>query len=219
MAGRRKRWLSDRAKARLVAPALAWLIQLLGWSWRFRVDDRAGLTRGEVDGPVIWVFWHNRVLAVAAARRRFFPMRTGYVLTSASGDGLIIAEVMRRLGAGAVRGSSSRGGAAAYRELLRLVGEGEDIAITPDGPRGPRHEIQPGAVRLALKAGVALMPVRVEASSAWRLKTWDRFMVPKPFARVELITGELLKPAGWELGKEEREGRVRSELAARMGGE
>src|SRR5690606_16823834 len=98
-------------------------------------EDRCGLLNGEAPRPLIWIFWHNRILGVTMAKDRFIHDRFGAVLTSASRDGELLAAVMARFGVDAVRGSSSRRGGTALRELTALLRSGRDIVITPDGPR------------------------------------------------------------------------------------
>lgn len=169
-----------------------WLIRLLGWTYRFRVEDRCGLTRrGEIESPLIWCVWHNRVLALASARR-LFPWRRGAVLTSASHDGAALAAAVRVLGVGAVRGSSSRRGTAALKEMVRLLASGIDVGVTPDGPRGPRYALHPGLAKLAQVSRRPVMCVHVRFGAALRLKTWDRFVVPLPLSRISLVFDELL---------------------------
>ena len=106
-------------------------------------------------------------------------------------DGEIIAQIAERLGYTTVRGSSSRGGGRALIGLMRAIESGRDGAVTPDGPRGPAHVFAPGAAIASQRTGAALLPVRASASRAWRLKSWDRFLVPKPFARVRVVYGPL----------------------------
>jgi hypothetical protein len=167
---------------RMIAATLsAWTRTL-----RFRIDDRSGFSRGEIGGPAIWAFWHNRIFAMPAVARRFLPGRSGAVLTSPSRDGAILAEVMRRFGQRSVRGSSSRRGAVALRELAGVIAAGGDVAITPDGPRGPRYHLQPGIVLLAQRTETPVIPFGVEYSACWRVGRWDGFMIPVPFARVEV---------------------------------
>jgi lysophospholipid acyltransferase (LPLAT)-like uncharacterized protein len=173
--------------ARTVAPFLiAALVQLLGRSWRLRVVDEGGILTPDFQSrpPLIWVFWHNRLLVGAMFWVRRLQPRRGAVLISRSKDGEILAGVVRKLGGEPVRGSSSRGGATALSELARRLGNACDAWITPDGPRGPRYAVHPGAVWLAQTTGAAIVPVNVEASSCWRLKSWDGFIIPKPFARL-----------------------------------
>ena len=102
----------------------------------------------------------------------------------------MVARAMAVFGLGAVRGSSSRRAVAALVGLKRALLEGLDVCLTPDGPRGPRYRIQPGIIKLAEATGAPIVPIHVRFSSAWRLKTWDRFVIPKPFSRVEVTFAE-----------------------------
>jgi lysophospholipid acyltransferase (LPLAT)-like uncharacterized protein len=108
---------------------------------------------------------------------------------SRSADGDLIAKVLERWGYRAVRGSSSRGGSEALRQIVRLVRSGQSVAITPDGPRGPRRKMKPGAVLAASMAGVPILPMSSGTPRAWWFGRWDRFLVPKPFARVKIVYG------------------------------
>jgi lysophospholipid acyltransferase (LPLAT)-like uncharacterized protein len=132
------------------------------------------------------------MFAVPLLRVRATPHRTGAALTSGSRDGAIVAAVMRAFGQKAVRGSSSKRGAAAVRELAGTLEAGEDVAVSPDGPRGPRYTVGPGVVFLAQQTGAAILPIHVEYSRAVRLKSWDRFMIPVPFAEVRVIFDRLI---------------------------
>ncbi|RYD62829.1 MAG: DUF374 domain-containing protein, partial [Verrucomicrobiaceae bacterium] len=118
--------------------------------------------------------------------QRFFRHRKGAALISRSKDGEILANCIERFGGEAVRGSSSRGGSSALAQLKRMIEEGYDIYITPDGPRGPRYSLSPGAVWLAQTSGAAIMRISIEYSSYWRLGRWDGFVIPKPFARIDV---------------------------------
>jgi hypothetical protein len=120
------------------------------------------------------------------------PHRAGAVLTSASRDGAIIAAVMRNFSLKSVRGSTSRRGATALLELTGTLKAGEDVAVTPDGPRGPRYKLGPGVVFLARQTGAAILPIHIEYSRVLRLKSWDRFMIPLPFTKVNVIFGDLV---------------------------
>jgi lysophospholipid acyltransferase (LPLAT)-like uncharacterized protein len=167
---------------------MATLVRLLGWSWRLRVTDDAGiLSRERTAGPpLIWVFWHNRLLVGAMFWVRRLQPRRGAVLISRSKDGEILAQIVSKLGGEPVRGSSSKGGATALAELARRMPAPCDAWITPDGPRGPRYAVHGGAVWLAQATGAEIVPVAVETASCWRLKSWDGFIIPKPFARVHV---------------------------------
>ena len=167
------------------------LIRVVCVTLRFRLDDRSGITKDPPDGSLIWLFWHNRVFSVPFIYRKFLRERSGAVLTSPSRDGEIIAQVMKRFGCAAVRGSSNKRPAAALRELVTWIKGGNDIAITPDGPRGPMYELQPGVIKVAQLTKAPVFPIHVHYSKCFRLKSWDRFMIPWPFSRVDVTFGEL----------------------------
>lgn len=142
-------------------------------------------------GPFIVAFWHRHLLLMPYCYRRGRIS----ILISRHRDGELIARTMGRFGFAASRGSSTRGGAAALRELLRRVREGRDLAFTPDGPKGPVGVVKPGVVQVAALAGVPIQPVALAASRCRRLASWDRFVVPLPGSRVHLVYGELLRVA------------------------
>jgi lysophospholipid acyltransferase (LPLAT)-like uncharacterized protein len=177
-------------RARLLVAVGYRLFQLWVRTLRFVVDDRAGII-GEVPRRrFIATVWHNRLFLFPYSVRRFLPERRGVGLVSASRDGAILAEMLKRLGFGAVRGSSSRRGAAALLELADVIATGGETAITPDGPRGPAYQLSGGIIFLAQKSGADILPMNFEFSRCWRLKSWDRFIVPKPFSTVRVIFGE-----------------------------
>ena len=175
---------------RLIPGLIVFLLRALALTLRFRIDDRCGITRG-VMRPFIGAFWHNRMLVIPVAYQRYCRGRRGHCLTSPSKDGAIIAGVMARFGIGSVRGSSSRRGTTALRELTAILEAGEDVAITPDGPRGPKYQISPGIVKLAQLTGTSVMPIHVGYSRYWEIKSWDAFRIPKPFAQVTVVFGPL----------------------------
>ena len=132
--------------------------------------------------PVIFVFWHGHLLPLVHYHRH----ERIVVLVSEHADGERIARVLARRGFGTVRGSSTRGGVGGLRALVRAARAGRDLALTPDGPRGPRGEFKPGALAAARMTGLPIVPLAVAASRAWHLSSWDGFLVPKPFARVRI---------------------------------
>jgi lysophospholipid acyltransferase (LPLAT)-like uncharacterized protein len=172
---------------------VATLVRAAARTWRLSVHDKAGLLQTKDAPPVIWVFWHNRLLVVPVVYERFFKNRKSAVLISRSRDGGILAGCIERFGGEPVRGSSSRGGASALRELQRRVQNGCDAYITPDGPKGPRYSVSVGSLWLAQVTGAALLPVSMECSSCWRLGRWDGFIIPKMFARVDVTLRTLHK--------------------------
>jgi lysophospholipid acyltransferase (LPLAT)-like uncharacterized protein len=178
-------------KQKFLAAVASTLARLIFSTIRLRVNDRAGFLTNPPQGPRILVFWHNRIPAISIGFLRHYhgkhPSRKGVsVLTSPSKDGDILAGVMANLGMGSVRGSSSRRGSTAIRELTALLESGVDLAITPDGPRGPKYSLGPGAVFLSQKTGIPIMPLHACYHNAIRLKTWDNFAIPLPFSRVDI---------------------------------
>jgi lysophospholipid acyltransferase (LPLAT)-like uncharacterized protein len=188
----RRRGVRDRLLGVVVALG-AMFYRLLGWTWRVRYVNpevvepfRAGKL------PYLFACWHGQMLPLLWAHRN----QGISILVSEHRDGEIITRVAGTIGFGAVRGSSSRG---AGRALLGLVAElerGGAVAVTPDGPRGPAEEFAPGALVAAQRARVPVITVGAGVSSAWRLDSWDRFVIPKPFARVSVAYGgpEFLPP-------------------------
>jgi len=136
--------------------------------------------------PVLGLCWHGHLL-VFAFRQRGAGLAT---LISQSKDGEYIARVVQRWGFTVLRGSSSRGGSGALRSMVRVLRDGQSLAVTPDGPRGPRRRLKPGALLAARMSGVPILPTAAAATRAWWLGGWDRFLVPKPLARVRLVYGQ-----------------------------
>lgn len=170
--------------------ALLWpaglLLRLWGRSLRFEVtpEDFARWTKH--DEPVAIVLWHNRLFLAAEIVRRFRTGRPAYALVSASQDGAWLSAFFHLVGMRTVRGSSSRLGREAATALVDTLRAGHDVGITPDGPRGPRYEFKPGAIIVARRTRAPLLLVGAEFASAWRLRSWDRFRLPRPFSRVRM---------------------------------
>ncbi len=197
-------------KTRLIIWFGTLVIFALGSTWRVRVYGRNALTaRAPDDSRVVLSLWHGQLLPAAWGHRQ-----PAAALVSEHRDGEMITRLVAKLGIGAVRGSSSRGGARALLECVRVLREEKmDVVVTPDGPRGPRHSYAPGALVIAFRAGVPIVPFTIHADRVWRLKSWDQFEIPKPFARVTLYYGEPI-PVG---GEDAREASARTdELAQAM---
>lgn len=188
MRNRHSHEIRSNRRSALLGAAVGWAMKLMVATLRLDVRDLCGIGSPEAAvPPVIYILWHNRFFTVPAAWNRICRgHRRSVTLTSASHDGDMVARAMAVFGLGAVRGSSSRRGVAALIGLKRALQEGIDVCLTPDGPRGPRYRIQPGVIKLAEATGAPIIPVHVRFSSAWRLKTWDRFVIPKPFSRVDV---------------------------------
>jgi len=135
--------------------------------------------------PVIFVFWHGQLLPLVHYHRNEGIV----VLVSEHADGEYITRVIERHGFGTVRGSSTRGAAKGLKGLIRAAREGRDLALTPDGPRGPARTFKPGALAVAQTTGLPIIPLAVAASRTWRFRSWDGFLVPKPLSRVHIEYG------------------------------
>jgi lysophospholipid acyltransferase (LPLAT)-like uncharacterized protein len=166
-----------------------WLLRMWEWTLRYSVEDRGEIFKRAANEPAIGAVWHNRLLVLPMVLRRLFPQRDGAALISASRDGAWIAGLVRRVGFDVVRGSSSRQGVAAVLQMSEVLASGRDVVITPDGPRGPVYYLGHGIIFLAQKSGAPVFPVHLEYSSYWRVKSWDRFFLPRPFAKVRVIFG------------------------------
>ena len=179
--------LSAALRFRVAGLLGGWLVRLLGATWRIEWANSEGAARLEREKqPFIVAFWHEHILSLAYTHRD----RGIVVLVSQSKDGEYISQVIHRLGMGTVRGSSSRGGVRALLQMAKLGRDGHSLAVTPDGPRGPRHVVQPGLLSIAARSGLPIVPLTSGARSAWRLGSWDRFEIPKPFTRLRVITGK-----------------------------
>lgn len=156
---------------------------------RIHVADPHGVIAIARERPVIISVWHNRLLMLPPIFKRCFPKRQSFGLISASRDGDIIAGLIERYGYGTVRGSTSRKGVVALRQLVDVIAAGNHALITPDGPRGPVYNVTSGILFVAQKSGAPVVPLNIEYRTAWRAKSWDRFFVPKPFSRVDVTLG------------------------------
>jgi lysophospholipid acyltransferase (LPLAT)-like uncharacterized protein len=165
------------------------LYRLWARTLRLQVEDPQDVVGFVRNQPVIFAIWHNRLLMLPRVFDPSFPTRQSFGLISASRDGDLIASFIERSGYGTIRGSSSRKGMLALRQLVDTLAAGSNVLLTPDGPRGPVYQASQGVIFLAQKSGAPIVPIHREYSSSWRLKSWDRFVVPRPFARLRAIFG------------------------------
>lgn len=163
----------------------SWLIRLLALTIRIH-DDPKGFNEKIQTIHAIYTFWHCLMLIPAYIGRN----KNIQVLISQHSDGEYIAQVIKRLGFGVIRGSTTRGGARAVKAMVDKVRKGYPIAITPDGPRGPRFVVQPGSIYLSQKTRLPIIPTTVGLSRYWKLPSWDEFRIPKPFSRAIMIYGD-----------------------------
>ncbi len=170
----------------LVVWPFALLLRLWGRSLRFELsdDDRRNISKR--DEPVAIILWHNRLFLAAEIVRRYRQGRRAYALVSASRDGAWLHAFFATIGLNTVRGSSNQLGREAASALVGVLRAGHDVGITPDGPRGPCYDLKPGGLIVARRAQVPLLLIGATFTSARRLKSWDRFYLPRPFSRVHL---------------------------------
>lgn len=176
--------LSGEPKYRWAGRFGSSLLRALGRTWEidWSVPEAvAALDREQ--RPYLHAFWHEHLLALTYTHRD----RGVVVLVSRSPDGEYISQILHRLGYGTVRGSSSRASLRALIEMARLGKSGHALAVTPDGPRGPRHVLQPGLLAIASRSGLPIVPLSVGARRARRLSSWDKFEVPVPFSRLRVF--------------------------------
>ncbi len=180
----------------LVTALVAGLVRLLAATWRYRVQGWEHVAAARASGrPVIYVLWHSRILPLLYHRRG----EGVALLISRHRDGGYLAELSERWGYRVVRGSSRRGGEAGLLGLVRYLRQGGEVALTPDGPRGPAERMKPGALAAAQHANALVIAAGAQASSAWWIESWDRFCLPRPFARVAVAYSA---PFGVEVGKD-----------------
>lgn len=186
------------------------LVALLARTWRIERDHPEHLAQARVGGGHFIALWHGSMLVAMPGHRG----PDYQVLVSQSADGDISARLLRSFGYGVIRGSASRGGARALREMLEALGAGSIVVVTPDGPRGPLRSMNPGLAWMARATGRPIVPCAFVCDRAWRLSSWDRFAIPKPWARVAYVYGQPLSVPR-EAGPEDLE-RASEELRQRL---
>ena len=186
---------SPKWHQRLVAWLIWFTASAIAATIRFRIHDPHGFKDRHDFKQSIFCIWHNRLalcMKLYFAFGRKYPDTPGLAgLVSASKDGALLSAIFRRFGVQPVRGSSSRRGAQALVELNTWAERGYDLAITPDGPRGPQYVLAEGAITLAQITGLPLVPASYHLNWKIRLKSWDRFQLPLPFARCDVQLGKI----------------------------
>ena len=147
---------------------------------------------------IIVAMWHGDLLMQPLNYRAFRKNGVVKVIVSEHRDGKLIKKVCEHLGVGGIAGSSSKGGAKALINAIKSLKKGIDVAITPDGPRGPIYSVADGIVALSQKTGVKIVPFSSKPSKYWQMKSWDKFIVPKPFGEIDFYVGEPFSIEGLE---------------------
>lgn len=167
-----------------IVPRLVWaLLWVFGRTWRFEVIAEDGVSPvlfGQKAGPEIYCFWHQCVLPCTV----YFRKSNAVILISRSFDGELITRILRMFGFDAVRGSSSRGSREGLLGLKQVIEGGRTAIFTADGPRGPVYQSKMGPIKLAQTTGAPIGAFHLQPERAWVMKSWDRFLVPKPFTRI-----------------------------------
>ena len=203
---------------RLAARLIWLLIRVVSATIRFRLDDRSGFFSGKPKEKIIFALWHNRLALCVPLYERYLrahdPSRSVVALVSASRDGGLLTHVLELFNIEVARGSSSRRGPQALRELVSWGEDGYDLAITPDGPRGPCYTVQEGVISTAQLTGLPIVPASYHLNWKISLKSWDRFQIPLPFARCEVVTGRILRVPreGSEADRESLRAQLEAEL-------
>lgn len=203
---------------RLAARLVYLFARGLAATLRFKLNDASGFFSEIPKEKMIFAIWHNRLALALILYERYLGQRDRHrkmaALVSASRDGALLARILELFNVQPVRGSSSRRGAQALRELVTWGERNHDLAVTPDGPRGPRYVVQEGVISAAQLTGLPIVPVSYRLSWKYTFKSWDRFQMPLPFARCDVMTGPALRVPR-EATAEEREG-LRQELEKRL---
>ncbi len=178
---------------RILAPIVLGILRLLWISWRFTITDEQEIASLAAEKkPVIVTFWHGELAVGSWYLRRLERLGLKLVfLVSPSKDGEFVMRLLERIGGVAVRGSATRSGVKALKGLYRaMTRDAGSPVVLPDGPQGPNRECKEGAILLSQMANVPIVPIAIDARPAWRLRTWDRLLVPPPFSRVSIVVGK-----------------------------
>lgn len=183
-----------RFLTRVLGRIIYGIVKLISCTIRFRWHDEHGLERIRHDQRFIFCIWHNRLalslILFEQYIRKISPKRRLAAMVSASRDGALLTYILELFGAQPIRGSTSRRGHQALREMVSCARRGCDLAITPDGPRGPRYRVQFGVIDLSKVTGLPIVPVSYSVNWRIKLKSWDKFIIPLPFARCDVYFGK-----------------------------
>lgn len=184
------RGLKKKFSLFLAGTLLPILIRIFGWTWRVRFVGAEN--EGAPGTPIVWAFWHARLLPLVY----FYRNRGIVVLVSMSFDGEIISRVLEKMGFRTIRGSTSRGGARSIVAIVNELKKGNKVALTPDGPRGPKEIAQIGTSAVSAISGIPIVVTATASSASVKLKSWDGFRIPFPFAKIEIRQSAPIFPNG-----------------------
>ncbi len=203
--------LSKRTKRKLeeiLIPPVAYVILYFIYftcKKRYHFDKKK-----QVSDPAIFVLWHGEIAMLVFGYMDYRKSKNIDVIVSQHHDGEIATRLLHLLGGGSIRGSSTRGGMQAIKGAFKSLNKNRDIGITPDGPKGPRHSVADGAAIIAQKKNIPIVAMNCIASKAWRLTSWDRFSIPKPFATLDYYYSDPFYVTNMSL--EDAKKRIKEEL-------
>jgi hypothetical protein len=185
-----------RAIALVILPLLAsLLIRLLYFTNKKEFHSPKSIG----DKPTIFAVWHGDLLMLAYIHRQYRKITRAKVLISDHFDGLLISKTIKYFGFDTIAGSTNRNAARVLIQGIKSIKEGYDIGITPDGPRGPRHSVSDGVIVMAQKTKAKIVLVNIKPSSYWKLNSWDKFTIPKPFGKIDFYSTEPIDVVGLDL--------------------
>lgn len=203
-------WFSKERKRAILSSILPPILNLLIRLIHLTVKKRFHLPHSVPKEPFMVAFWHGKLLLAPFIYKKLRKDVKIGVIISDHFDGEIIAKTMDYFRFETIRGSSSKGGIKALKESFRKIGEGYDLAITPDGPRGPYQSLADGIVSISQKKALQIVAFNYTASRYWELKSWDRFMIPKPFSTMDFYASEPFDIMGLE--KDEAKEKIKARL-------
>lgn len=168
------------------------------------------ITSSAPSQPFICAVWHGELLMMSSIYTEYRKSTNVQAIISQHFDGEMIAKLIQLFGGKAIRGSSSKGGSAVLRQALKAISEGYDIAITPDGPRGPKHTVADGLVLLSQMRDIPIVTINCKPSSFWKLGSWDAFCIPKPFSTLNVYISDPFKITG--LAMDEAKEKIKEQL-------
>ncbi len=171
-----------RTLGRYIVPPIAYILMRIIW---FTLSKKFNFITPITDEQHVCVCWHGELLMSPQAYRQIHPKHSARAIVSSHFDGSLIAGTLNLLKIRPLRGSSRKGASKVLLQAFRAIKKGEEVLITPDGPKGPRHSMSDGAIGIAIKSKLPIFVMNFKTKSFWQLKSWDKFVIPKPFSKIE----------------------------------